>query len=295
MYSSALLSISGIFKASPVEEAGERFVYLEASNEALDQQNEIVLAKALADSADFFLKYGNLDIDHITQIGLKHHIPDYPLYEIGKPVDVRVADKRCWVKGQIYQGEGPVAAKANLFWDSLTRLTPPSRWYASVAGSQPVRREVLDPETKTRRTYVEKVLWTNVGFSKTPVNTNVPVVSTLPIGALAKCWTPYGFDLSKAGMDAGYGTDAALLQDGGALRNQSLDHQLQSYFEFRDRLSADLTGQPLTHPTPAALAQWCRDHYGLDEPTAAKWVRRFMGDVRNHVKRTSHHELQSTH
>jgi hypothetical protein len=89
------LSIGSMLKATPVLESGQRLIYLEASNESLDQQNEVVLQKALKDSADWFLRYGNLDTDHITMLGkpnpAKGHpgIPDSQYYEIGRPLEVR--------------------------------------------------------------------------------------------------------------------------------------------------------------------------------------------------------------
>ena len=42
------LSIPDMLKATPAEESGKRYLYLEASNEARDYQGEVVLAKALA-------------------------------------------------------------------------------------------------------------------------------------------------------------------------------------------------------------------------------------------------------
>ncbi len=96
------LSISQMLKATPVAEGVDRFIYLEASNESLDQQGEVVLAKALEDSAAYYLRFGNLDIDHYTQIGARAGVPNYELYEIGRPIDVSVKDGATFVKGQIY-------------------------------------------------------------------------------------------------------------------------------------------------------------------------------------------------
>ena len=186
------LSISQMLKASPVVEGGDRFIYLEASNEALDQQGEVVLAKALADSASYYLKFGNLDIDHYTQIGAKAGIPNYELFEIGRPVDVAVRDGSTFVKGQVYSGTGPAAERANSFWSSLTELSPPARWYPSVGGSVAAKSVVIDPLTKAKRAVIQKVRWTNIGFSKTPVNANLATVSTVPFGALAKSFCDGG-------------------------------------------------------------------------------------------------------
>lgn len=273
------LCISDFLKARPAEEAGERYVYLEASNEARDQQGEVVLAKALADSAQYFLQYGNFDIDHFTLIGARKGIPDYTLYEIGRPVDVRVVDNRTLVKGLIYRGEGPAAEKANQFWDSITMVRPPQRWYPSVGGAV-LDRDPVNPSI------VRQVRWNNIGFSKTPVNQTVPTVSTVPFGALAKSWTTAGFDLRKA-LESGYGTDVATLQGGGALREQSLDHTIASYWDFRETISSDISKREVKEPTAERLVAFAAERYGLSKDQAAEWVERFMHDLRENMKRRS--------
>ena len=60
------------FKARPATEGDHRFVYCEPSNENWDAQNERVLQKALAESAPHFLKFGNIDIDHLSLLGSRH-------------------------------------------------------------------------------------------------------------------------------------------------------------------------------------------------------------------------------
>lgn len=272
------LSFPDLLKATPSEEAGERFVYLEASNEARDYQGEVVLAKALAESADYYLRFGNLDLDHITQIGPKAGIGDYAKYEIGRPVDVRVHDGRTFVKGQLYRGDGPMAERANEVWDSLTNLSPPARWYPSVGGAVLEKAQDFDPQTRSARTVIRKVRWTNIGLSKTPVNLAVPSVSTVPIGVLAKCWGPAGLDLSKA-LEAGYGTDSATLTGGAALRKQSLDRRLHSYWDIRDRLAGDLR-KSRVRPDPAAMADHLAGRFGLSKADAAEMVERFLADLK---------------
>ncbi len=84
---------------------------------------------------------------------------------------------------------------------------------------------------------IKRVRWENVGLSKTPVNDHVSVCATVPVGAFAKCWVAgIGFDLVKA-LEGGYGTDAAALTGGGALRRKSLYGAPINYFDFRNRIS----------------------------------------------------------
>lgn len=274
------LSFPGFLKAvTPKEEGGERFVYIEASNQARDLQGEIVLAKALRDSADYYLRYGNLDIDHKTQLGAAAD-PNYLLYEIGQPVDVKIDGESTWVKGRIYQGDRPAAAHANHFWDSITNLKPAKRWYPSVGGAIQARGVVGNTPV------VKKVRWTNIGFSATPVNPAVPQVSTVPFGALAKCWGPGGLDLSKA-LEAGYGTDAATLTGGAALREESFDHHPQNYWDFRDRLAGHLLeGQ--SGQKAEDLVAHSEEQYGLSKAHAAEWVERFLGDLRGALSKRNH-------
>jgi len=276
--SAEYLSFPDFFKATPAEEAGERVVYLEASNEARDYQGEVVLAKALEDSAQYYARYGNLDLDHKTQIGAKAGLPNPYLYEIGRPTEVKCRSGKTFVRGAIYKGDGPVAAHANAFWDSLTRLSPPKRWYPSVGGAVLDKGTVFDPGTRSTQTVVKKVRWTNVGFSATPVNPAVPEVSTVPIGALAKSWTAAGLNLSKA-IEAGYGTDSAALAGGAALRAQSLDKHLQSYWDFREQIARDLR-KHLCTGAAADIVERAHSEYGLSKSLAAEWAERFHADLR---------------
>lgn len=277
------ISISQMLKATPVVESGERFIYLEASNEVLDQQNEIILAKALEDSSPYYLKFGNLDIDHYTQIGAKAGIPNYELYEIGRPVDVKVKDGTTFVKGQIYSGSGPAAEKANAFWSSLTELNPPARWYPSVGGAVIEKSVVIDPDTKAKRAVIKKVRWSNIGFSKTPVNANLATVSTVPFGALAKSYGAGGFDFTKA-LEAGYGTDAATLTGGAALRVQSLHGGVLSYWDFRDQLANAISNHEVKAASPAGLVKFAQQRFGMSPDIAAASVERFLGDLENGLK-----------
>lgn len=276
------LSISQMLKATPVTEGRDRFIYLEASNEALDQQGEVVLSKALADSSAYYLKFGNLDIDHYTQIGARAGIPNYELFEIGRPVDVQVKDGTTFVKGQIYSGTGPAADKANAFWSSLVEVNPPARWYPSVGGAVIEKSVIIDPDTKSKRAVIKKVRWSNIGFSKTPVNANLATVSTVPFGALAKSWSSEGFDFAKA-LEAGYGTDSATLTGGGALRTQSMAQGVLSYWDFRDKLASSIRNREVA-AKPADLVKFAQKNHGMSPDIAAASVERFLGDLENGLK-----------
>lgn len=277
-----VLCITEMLKATPRMEDGQRIIYIEASNEALDRQGEVVMAKALADSADYFLQNGNLDIDHFTLIGPRLGIKDSSLYEIGRPTEVKSRDGSTFVKGVIYSGSGPAAEQANNFWSSMTDINPPQRWYPSVGGAIPAGGKVVDfdPKTHQRRVLVKATRWINVGFSKTPVNPAVPTVSTVPFGALAKSWTADGIDFAKA-LTAGYGTDSAALAGGAALRRQSLHGAISSYVEFRDAmLDALKSGAAGDNPSSRGLVAYASEALGLSPSEAADYVEHFLGDAR---------------
>jgi hypothetical protein len=278
------IAVTGLLKATPHTEGENRFVFIEASNEARDVQNEIVLAKALKASVPYYLRYGNLDLDHITQIGMRAGIKDYHFFEIGIPVDVNVDGKRTFVKGSVYRGEGRSAERAEDFWKSLTAQTPAQRWWPSIGGAVlPGGRE---EGANGKPAVVSKVRWVNTGFSKTPVNNEVPLVTTIPIGAFAKAWDGTGLDLRKA-LSAGYGTNSAGLEGGGALREQSLEGSPLNYWSFREKIAGDLRGSRIKQPTAKSILDWAVKTYGLGQSLAAEWVDRFMADV-------SHHQQQRT-
>lgn len=282
--------INDLLKATPKVENGRRFLYIEASNEKVDQQGEVVLMSALKDSADYFKQFGNLDIDHYTIIGPKLGIPDYLKYEIGRPVDVRFERGRTFVKGEIFSGDGPMAEKANQFWASLVDLKPAQRWYPSVGGKVTGKEVQVDKATLMRRAMVTAVRWYNIGFSKTPVNADVSEVSTVPFDVFAKSWGPLGFDhrMAKA-LTAGYGTDSATLTGGSSLRIQSLDGSPVDYFDLRDRMSSDmLAGKVSKDAGLTDLLKYSSEAYGLGDDVASEFIERFARDIRDGIKKTVH-------
>lgn len=261
-------SIGSMFKARPAMEGDKRVLYFEASNEGTDQQGEVIAAKALGDSADYFLKYGNIDIDHYTMLGPRLGIPDHQSYEIGRPIDVGQAGGKTFVKAEVFQGEGPAAKQANLFWSTLVDIKPAQRWYPSVAGPVLDRGIDVDAKTGMRKAIIKKVRWVNVGLSKTPVNQHVGACGTLPLGTFAKALT------------AGYGTDSATLTGGAALRTQSREGTPLNYFDYRNKLAdAMRAGDCGENPSAHDLVNHTVKTFGCSESDAAEHVERFMRDI----------------
>lgn len=192
-----------LLKATAHEDGGERFVYCEPSNEAIDRQGERVLSRALVEAAPYFLKFGNVDLEHRTiRAAQRQVLPDgtvippdtFPRrWEIGRPVEFKDSPKLL-VKARIYRGH----EAADDFWRSLQIGMP---WWPSVGGMT----------LGKAGTDVYKVLWNNLGLAPYPVNTEVGTVAVVP---------PEEF--LKALMAGPAGTDSAAFTGGPALRRESL-------------------------------------------------------------------------
>lgn len=274
-----------MLKATPAQEGSRRFIYLEASREARDQQNEMVLAKALEDSADHYLKFGNIDIDHksMPAVAKMHDIDRPELWEVGSPVDVRVDGISTFVKAELFTGDTPLAERANMVWDSMTKLHPPRKWYPSVGGKVLAKSIQIDPKNGDKIGVVSSVRWSNVAISQQPVNQHVGGVATIPFGALAKSWGAGGFDMAKA-LEASYGTDAAGKVGGAAFGQQSLDtgaRAPKSYFDFREKLAAALQRGAVKSQSPNGLVEFCAGNFGLSLHDSAEWVDRFLIDLKS--------------
>ncbi len=289
------LSIESMFKALPAEEAGRRFIYFQASNEGVDQQNEIVLAKALEESAAHYLKFGNVDIDHYTVLGKPNPakgwagIPKPELYEIGRPVQVRVQGRETFVKAELYQGDGELATNANMVWEGLTGLNPPARWYPSVGGAIMAKSTRLQKDG-TKIAVVEKVRWTNVGLSRTPVNQHIPNATTVAFGALAKCWGAGGLEITKA-LTAGYATDSAAMTGGQALSTQSLDggkkRRPRNYFDLREDVAGAFKAGRISPANAEGIHAYCMKAFGMSFDEAAEHTDRFIGDLKRGITKRS--------
>ncbi|ELK5289380.1 hypothetical protein Q6670_004048 [Salmonella enterica] len=280
--SSPFVSLELMMKATAKAENGARFIYFEASNEGVDQQGERVLAKALKASKDHFLKFGNIDLDHFTMIGAKAGIPNYQSYEVGQPVDVQFKGERTLVKARLYDGDTPLAEKANEVWESMTMLNPPAKWYPSVGGAILAKSQQVDPKTGDRVTVIDQVRWTNVALSRTPVNQHLPQATTHSIGTFTKSLN--GFVLKT--LDASYSTDVATLAGGGAFGVQSLDKgSPASYFDFRDLLAEALLSGLIIEQSEQGMTSYAEHQFGMASFEAADWVRRFMRNLKSNLRR----------
>jgi hypothetical protein len=265
------LVVGGLLKATPAEENGARYLYFEASNEEVDHQNEIILAKALSDSAEYYLRHGNVDLSHYSILGAKSGLANFMEYEIGKPIDVQLNNTKTFVKVQLYTGESAMAKNANMVWDSLTRQQPPSRWYPSVGGVVLSKSVRIEPSTGEKIAVVDKVRWNNIALDRCPVNKTVPEVSAAPVGVFAKSLN--GFVIKALTADA-QGADVANLTGGAALRIASLYGKPYAY--YRNLLAKQLRTQTLS---PHHITQYAQHQFGFTTSEAQAFQNQFLTDL----------------
>lgn len=273
------IEFNALLKATPATEGNDRIIYVEASKEEKDQQNEIVLAKALKESVSHFMKFGVVDLDHksMPSVAQKYGIENPDEWAVGQPVDVRFDGDTTMVKAKLYSGDTHLAHRANIVWDGLTKLNPPARYYASVGGSVLSKSVKVDPDTNERVAVVTAVRWNNLALSMSPVNQHLGAATSSPMGVFAKSLNAFVLK----GLDAGYGTDSATLVGGGALRAQSIDGDVYSI--FKDKLAGMLRSRDssiLPKRDPASLTKFVSDTFGMDATEARKMVERFLNDLK---------------
>lgn len=270
------LTVETLLKATPKVEGGQRLIYCEPSNETTDMEGERVLRKALEESREYFLAKGNFDIDHLSLTGYARGIANPRAYEIGRPVEVKL-DSRIFVKGYIYSGDGH--EHANFFWQSLTDYVPPMPWFPSVGGHVRDAGTILPKDEQVPVKAIKQVYWNNIGFSREPVNLTVPGVSVMPIGAFAKSWIGDGSALIYKTVEAGYGTDHAALEGGGAMRHESLDTKLHSVWS---RLFTKVkAGELAITKDPQSLLTYLMDAEGMDHDEAVQALRYYAARRRS--------------
>lgn len=271
------VSFDLLMKATPSTEGDDRIIYVEASREERDQQGEVVLQKALQDSADHFLKFGVVDLDHksMPAVARQQGIDNPEEWAIGQPVEVKFGPGVTMVKARLYQGDTPLAHRANTVWDGLTKLNPPARYYASVGGAVLGREVKIDPRTKERVAVITKSRWNNLALSAQPVNQHLSTATTTPIGVFTKS---LGGFVVKA-LEAGTATDVSTLTGGAALGKQSLDRKIHSYWDFREALSGAIRASRIK-PRPGAMARFASS-LGLDPDSASEFVERFLTDMQH--------------
>mgnify|MGYP006916111854 CR=1 FL=1 len=181
------------------DEYGNYIFEVEASNENLDLQNQIVLQNALLESKDNFIKYGVISHDH------QHHKKDKNGNQItdtkniiGEPIDVRTDGRTTYVIGKLYKDNEVAKDYIKMLKNGSTRVR------ASIGGVFP---EVVADEI-TGAEKVVHVLWNDLALTATPVNNTV--------GHATFVRSMDSAEFVKA-LFAGIGTDHADFDGGRAL------------------------------------------------------------------------------
>jgi hypothetical protein len=193
MRSAVCIDIPVVIKART--DAGRRLVECEVSNEKVDSEGDVILQKALLNSAESFLKRGHVDLDHLSEIGasLNPPIKDPESYIVGRPVTVKdLGEGRTGVVTEIFRSADGVSRpeinRFDAFWESLQK-TPPVVWRASIYGF-PLAGEVEDCSKATcstgaARWLVKGLDWRSLAFTRTPVNDNITGYAQI---VAAKSW-----------------------------------------------------------------------------------------------------------
>lgn len=173
-------------------------VYLEASNEEVDSQNDKVVVDALKEEADNFLKSGVISWDHL------HKLEKDPQYIIGEPLDVKFeksdSGTKTLVKAKLYK-KVPIAKSV---WEMLESES--TRLGSSIGGFIKKRKQLGKSISA-----VTKVIWDEVAVTHKPINKDtLGNVSIIPMEAFAKA------------LMAGAGVNAAGFTGGRALIPESL-------------------------------------------------------------------------
>ena len=192
-----------------VDDFGNYLFEVEASNENLDLQNQIVLQNALMESKEEFLKGGVISYNHLHKRKDENGnvIADDSMI-IGEPVDVLFDEKtkKTIVKGKLYATNEKAKDIIKMLKAGSTRVR------ASVGG-------IFPKVIKNVKTGVEKithVLWNDLALTTMPVN------NTVGYAVFAKSMTSAQFVESlpieiKKSLCAGYNTDSATTTGGQAL------------------------------------------------------------------------------
>jgi len=175
-----VLTLDTIVKAVKGKD-GERLIEVEASNESVDSEGDVILQKALLDSSKSFVKSGHIDIDHLSELGDRLGIANPMSYIIGRPTEVIDMGKgRTGVRGEIMRAKDgkhdPDKNRFDAFWDSM-QADPPVAWRASIYGFplpgavEDCRKSTCDSDAT--RFLVKGMDWRSLAMTRNPVNTDL--------------------------------------------------------------------------------------------------------------------------
>jgi hypothetical protein len=204
------------------DENGNFIFEVEASNENLDLQGQVVLQRALMASKNHFLSNGVISYDHLhKRRGEDGQIISDPSMVIGEPIEVKTEGTKTIVVGKLYKSNEKAQDLIQKLKDGSTRVK------ASVGGIFP--KIIKDAKNGIEK--IVSVLWNDLALTVSPVNSTVSP-------AFAKSYLePH--ELVKA-LSAGTGTDSAQFDSGRALIPEDMETQTQeiteTYSPYSDKI-----------------------------------------------------------
>lgn len=185
LLNAVIIDFPALVKAR-TDSSGKRLIEVEASVELVDDEGDLILQKALLDSADAFVKNGHIDVDHISELGHRFGIQNPESYIIGRPVEVKnIGDGRTSVVSEIMRsrdGFDPSRNRFDAFWATLT-ATPPVEWRSSIYGF-PKASETIDCRNTTceggvTRFLIKALDWRSLAMTRRPVNNHIKGCATI--------------------------------------------------------------------------------------------------------------------
>lgn len=200
------------------DEDGNYRFQVEASNENVDFQDQIVLQSALLKSKENFLKNGVISYDHLHRRKDENgNVVSDPSMIIGEPTDVWTEGDKTFVKGILYKTNEMAQEVIKLLKAGSTRIR------ASVGGLFP---KVTKDENGIEN--IVSVLWNDLALTPCPVNNTVGAAS------FAKSFSASEF--AKA-LSVGHGTDSANFSGGRTLVAEDVEqrkHDIKDYSQDKD-------------------------------------------------------------
>ena len=203
--------------AGKTDEFGNYIFEVEASNENVDLQDQIVLQNALMESKDEFLRGGVISYDHLhKQTDANGLVISDPSMVIGEPIDVTfdTKTKSTVVKGKLYATNEKAKEIIKMLKAGSTRVR------ASVGG-------IFPKVIKNAESGIEKiihVLWNDLALTVAPVNNSVGSASLVKSLSAQEFVSSLPEEIKKA-LSAGYGTDSVQFSGGRAFIPENVGGQ----------------------------------------------------------------------
>lgn len=168
-----IIDLPCLVKAVPSAGA-ERLIEVEASNQEVDSEGDVIDQKALLDAAPEFIRTGHLDIDHLSELGDRMGIANPEGYIVGRPTQVKdLGGGRTGVVARLFKATtfDPENNRFDAVWDSIQKGV---QWRASIYGF-PTEDGVEDCRgnicsSGATRFHIKAMDWRSLALTRNPVN-----------------------------------------------------------------------------------------------------------------------------